>query len=73
MKRTELRLVFASPEKYAAEPVKICGWLRTSRNSKSVPFKTFSTSSGAVPVLFSNSLSKVRAKPFLDNSLIYKS
>ena len=38
MKRTELRLVFASPEKYAAEPVKICGWLRTSRNSKSVGF-----------------------------------
>nr|DAE11664.1 MAG TPA: hypothetical protein [Siphoviridae sp. ct2vX3] len=38
-----------------------------------MPFKTFFTSSGAVPVLFSNSLSKVREKPFLDNSLIYKS
>ena len=38
MKRTELRLLFADPEKYTEEPVKICGWLRTSRNSKSVGF-----------------------------------
>ena len=38
MKRTELRLVFASPEAFAEEPIKICGWLRTSRNSKSIGF-----------------------------------
>ena len=38
MKRTELRLVFASPEAYTDQPIKICGWLRTSRNSKSVGF-----------------------------------
>ena len=38
MKRTELRLLFACPEKYTEEPIKICGWLRTSRNSKSVGF-----------------------------------
>ena len=38
MKRTELRLVFASPEAYIEEPIKICGWLRTSRNSKSIGF-----------------------------------
>ena len=38
MKRTELRLIFACPEKYTGEPVKICGWLRTSRNNKSIGF-----------------------------------
>ena len=38
MKRTELRLIFASPEAYADQTVKICGWLRTSRNSKSIGF-----------------------------------
>ncbi|HQQ89217.1 MAG TPA: OB-fold nucleic acid binding domain-containing protein, partial [Oscillospiraceae bacterium] len=38
MNRTELRLINASPESYAAAPVKICGWLRTSRNSKSLGF-----------------------------------
>ena len=38
MKRTELRLIFASPEAFTEQPVKICGWLRTSRNSKSVGF-----------------------------------
>ena len=38
MKRTELRLIFASPEAFAEEPIKICGWLRTSRNSKSIGF-----------------------------------
>ncbi len=38
MNRTELRLINASPESYTAVPVKICGWLRTSRNSKSLGF-----------------------------------
>ncbi len=38
MKRTELRLVFANPEAFTEEPIKICGWLRTSRNSKSIGF-----------------------------------
>ncbi|MBR3935982.1 MAG: asparagine--tRNA ligase, partial [Oscillospiraceae bacterium] len=38
MKRTELRLIFASPEEYADQSVMICGWLRTSRNSKSIGF-----------------------------------
>ncbi len=38
MNRTELRQIVAAPESYTAAPVKICGWLRTSRNSKSLGF-----------------------------------
>ncbi|HNW04880.1 MAG TPA: asparagine--tRNA ligase [Oscillospiraceae bacterium] len=38
MNRTELRHIYAAPESYTAAPVKICGWLRTSRNSKSLGF-----------------------------------
>lgn len=38
MLRTELRLIFADAQKYAGQKIRISGWLRTSRNSKSVGF-----------------------------------
>ncbi len=29
MKRVEIKALFAEPERYTAEPVIICGWVRT--------------------------------------------
>lgn len=38
MKRTELRLIFASAADFVSNPVKVSGWVKTSRNSKSLGF-----------------------------------
>jgi len=38
MKRTELRLIFAAPGDFVSDPVKVSGWVKTSRNSKSLGF-----------------------------------
>ena len=32
MKRVEIKALFAEPERYTAEPVTICGWVRTLRD-----------------------------------------
>ena len=36
MKRVEIKALFAEPERYTAEPVTICGWVRTLRSSKAL-------------------------------------
>ena len=38
MKRVEIKALFAEPERYTAEPVTICGWVRTLRSSKALGF-----------------------------------
>lgn len=38
MKHTDIRELFASPEKYVDTQVTICGWVRTARDSKTVAF-----------------------------------
>ena len=38
MKRTELKKIFTSPEKFGNETVTVCGWARTIRDSKSFGF-----------------------------------
>ena len=38
MKRVEIKALFAEPERYIAEPVTICGWVRTLRSSKALGF-----------------------------------
>ena len=34
MKRVEIKALFAEPERYTAEPVTICGWVRTLRPAR---------------------------------------
>ena len=38
MKRVEIKALFAEPERYTAEPVTVCGWVRTLRSSKALGF-----------------------------------
>lgn len=38
MKRLELKKIFQSPEDYVSEPITVCGWVRTIRDSKSIGF-----------------------------------
>ena len=38
MKRVEIKALCAEPERYTAEPVTICGWVRTLRSSKALGF-----------------------------------
>ena len=38
MKRVEIKALFAQPECYTAEPVTVCGWVRTLRSGKALGF-----------------------------------
>ena len=38
MKRVEIKALFAEPARYTAEPVTVCGWVRTLRSSKALGF-----------------------------------
>ena len=38
MKRVEINALFAEPARYTAEPVTVCGWVRTLRSSKALGF-----------------------------------
>ena len=38
MKRVEIKALFAEPTRYTAEPVTVCGWVRTLRSSKALGF-----------------------------------
>ena len=38
MKHTEIRLLFAEPEKYIGQTVTVCGWVRTSAEVKPMTF-----------------------------------
>ena len=38
MKHTDIKELFAHPEKYTGKDVIVCGWVRTSRDSKTVAF-----------------------------------
>lgn len=38
MKHTDIKLIFAEPTKFAGQSLTVCGWVRTSRDSKNVAF-----------------------------------
>ena len=38
MKRVEINALFAEPARYTAEPVTVCGWVRTLRSGKALGF-----------------------------------
>ena len=38
MRHTDVKELFASPEKYLDSEVTVCGWVRTWRDSKSIAF-----------------------------------
>ncbi len=38
MKRTEIAEIYKNPEAFAASKVKVCGWIRTNRDSKALGF-----------------------------------
>ena len=38
MKRTEIAKLYENASAYAGEPVKVCGWIRTNRDSKALGF-----------------------------------
>ena len=38
MNRTEIRALYAEPEKFADQTVTVCGWVRTIRDSKALGF-----------------------------------
>ncbi|MGN1419733.1 MAG: asparagine--tRNA ligase [Acutalibacteraceae bacterium] len=38
MKRTEIAKLYADAASYTAEPVQVCGWIRTNRDSKALGF-----------------------------------
>ncbi len=38
MKHTDIKLIFSEPEKYLGQTLTVCGWVRTSRESKNVAF-----------------------------------
>ncbi len=46
MLRTEIRELFACPERFAGTEVTVCGWLRTLRGSKGVAFAELNDGSG---------------------------
>ena len=38
MKHTDIKLIFTEPTKFAGQSLTVCGWVRTSRDSKNVAF-----------------------------------
>lgn len=38
MKHTDIKLIFSEPEKYLGQTLTVCGWVRTTRESKNVAF-----------------------------------
>ena len=38
MKRTEIAMLFAKPDEYMGSQVTVCGWIKTSRQSKNISF-----------------------------------
>ena len=64
MKRVEIKALFAEPERYTAEPVTICGWVRTLRSSKALNYDEISRQNvGAAPTFVRASIGLYRVTP----------
>ena len=50
MKRIEIRQLFAEPEKFEGESVRVCGWIKSLRDGKSVAFAQITDGSCFTPV-----------------------
>lgn len=50
MKRIEIRQLFAEPEKFEGENVRVCGWIKSLRDGKSVAFAQITDGSCFTPV-----------------------
>ena len=50
MKRIEIRQLFAEPEKFEGKSVRVCGWIKSLRDGKSVAFAQITDGSCFTPV-----------------------
>ena len=50
MKRIEIRQLFAEPEKFEGDSVRVCGWIKSLRDGKSVAFAQITDGSCFTPV-----------------------